>query len=374
MKTILFCALALLAAACAREEAQEAPAAQRPPNEVWITPKQINDAGVTTDLVQTRNVGRPLIATGRVTFSDARVAHIFSPVTGRITAMPAALGERVERGAALAIIASPDLASTVSDLQKAEADFTAAERDYQRQKELYEAHAAAQRDFEAAESAYRKAKAERDRAEEKAKLLGASSGSQAFVLRAPIGGTVLARNATPGMEIAGQYASGGAQELFTIGDLDPVWVVADVFEMDLPRVRIGAPVTVSLLAYPERPFTGTVDWISGALDPATRTAKVRCVIRNPQHLLRPEMYASVAIETDGQAKLAAPRSAIVRLGDAMVAYVDRGPAPNGSERFERRTVAVDDADAGRFVPVIRGLHAGDRVVTSGALILSGEGS
>jgi multidrug efflux pump subunit AcrA (membrane-fusion protein) len=144
--------------------------------------------------------------------------------------------------------------------------------------------------------------------------------------------------------------------------------------MDLPHVRIGAPVTVSLLAYPDHPFTGTVDWISGALDPTTRTAKVRCVIRNPQHLLRPEMYGTVTIETDGQAKLAAPRSAIVRLGDQMVAYVDRGRAPNGSERFERRAVAIDDAEAGRYVPIVSGLAPGERVVTSGALILSGESS
>jgi cobalt-zinc-cadmium efflux system membrane fusion protein len=374
MRRIALCAAVVLAATCHRQATVEQTDEHRPANEVWITPKEIKEVAITTDAVQSRAIGNPLIATGRVEFSDTRVAHIFSPVTGRVTALPAAPGQHVERGAPLAIIASPDLASAVADLQKADADVAAASKDYERQKELYAEHAAAQRDFEAAESNYRKSVAERDRAKQKVTLLGASQEGEAFALRSPLSGTVLARNVTLGMEVSGQYSIGGTPELFTVGDPDPVWVVADVFEMDLPRVHAGAPVVVSLLAYPDQRFAGTVNWISGALDPTTRTAKVRCVIRNPKHLLRPEMYATVTIETDGQPKLVAPRSAIVRVGDQMVAFVDRGKAPNGDERFERRAVTIDEAEGSQYVPVLSGLRAGDLVVTSGALLLSGESS
>jgi cobalt-zinc-cadmium efflux system membrane fusion protein len=373
MKRFFLYALATLCTvACGRNAAEEPANKSGPQNEVRVTAKQVSEAGITTESVEARAIADPIIATGHVTFSDSRVAHVFSPLTGRIDGLPVSLGEFVERGAPLAVIESPDLASAVADLRKAEADLAAAERELERQKELYEAHAAAQRDFEAAESNDRKAKAERERAAQKCKLLDARTGGESYVLRSPISGTVAARNATIGMEVQGQYSGGNAPELFTIGNLDPVWVLADIFEIDLPRVRMGAPVKLSVAAYGDQPFNGTVDWISGGLDPVTRTAKVRCVIRNPQHLLRPEMFVTASIDTGGRPALAAPRSAIIRTGDQMVAYVDRGRTPDGGERFERRTVTIDDAKGGAYVPVLSGLDAGDRVVTSGALLLSGE--
>jgi cobalt-zinc-cadmium efflux system membrane fusion protein len=368
--------LLLTVASCQRDSAaQPASSATPPPNELWITQKQIQEAGIATTEVGDRAVGNWLTTTGRVAFSDARVGHVFSPVTGRVTSCLASLGQQVRRGTPLAILQSPDLATAVSDVEKADADLVAAQRDYERQKELYEGHAAAQRDFEAAESNYRKAKAERVRAAQKASLLSdGRHGTQEYVLRAPIDGDVVTRNATLGVEVQGQYSGGSAPELFTIADLNPVWVLADVFEVDLPHVRIGAPVTLTVVSYPGRRFSGRVDWISGALDAATRTAKVRCTIANGDRTLRPEMFATVSIATDTHQKLAVPRTSVVRVGDQMVAYVDKGPSPNGGERFERRVVGIDDNEAGELVPVTRGLQRGEKVVSSGAIILSGSGA
>jgi cobalt-zinc-cadmium efflux system membrane fusion protein len=370
-------ALSLTAFSCQQESHAEPAAAAHPANEVWVTQKQIQESDIRTAPVAPQAVGNILTTTGHITFSDNRVAHVFSPVTGRVTNVLVGLGTHVQRGTALAVIASPDMSTAASDLQKAEADLVAAQRDYERQKELYENHAAAQRDFEAAENNYLKAKAERERASQKTRLLLASSGSSAsgdYLLRAPIDGDVVTRNVTLGMEVGGQYSGGNAAELFTIGNLDSVWVLADVFEVDLPRVRFGAPVVINVVSYPDRAFNGRVEWISGALDPATRTAKVRCAIDNSTHLLRPEMYATVSITTDARQKLAVPRTAVVRLGDQMVAFVDKGTAPDGQQRFERRIVAIDDAEAGDYVPVLRGLAPGERVVSSGAIILSGSGA
>jgi cobalt-zinc-cadmium efflux system membrane fusion protein len=363
----------ILAAGCQRDSIAEPAKINPPSNEVWVTLKQIREAGISTAEVTEHPVGNALSTTGRVTFSDAKVSHIFSPVTGRVTSLLAPVGQRVGRGQALAIIQSPDVGTAVSDLQKAEADLAAAQRDYERQKELYDSHAAAQRDFEAAQSVYRKAKAERDRAAQKSGLLHSStsgSSQQQYVLRSPIDGSVVARNVSPGMEVQGQYSGGTAPELFTVGNLDSVWVLADLFEVDLPRVKIGVPATVTVVSYPNRQFAGRVDWISGSLDPATRTAKVRCTIGNGERLLLPEMYATVSIATDTQQKLAVPRTAVVRLGDQMVAFVDRGASPIG-ERFERRIIAVDETEAGDYVPVLQGLVRGEKVVSSGAIILSG---
>ena len=366
----------ITASSCQRDSAAPPVDNATPPaNELWITQKQIHEAGISTTEVDDRAIDNSLTTTGRVAFSDARVGHVFSPVTGRVTTCLASLGQQVRQGTPLAILQSPDLATVVSDVEKADADLVAAQRDFERQKELYEAHAAAQRDFEAAESNYRKAKAERARAAQKSNLLtGGSRGIQEYVLRAPIDGVVVARSATLGVEVQGQYSGGSAPELFTIADLNPVWVLADVFEIDLPRVRIGAPVTLGVVSYPGRRFTGRVDWISGALDAATRTAKVRCTIANADRTLRPEMYATVSIATDTHQKLAVPRTSVVRVGDQMVAFVDKGPSPGGGERFERRIVGIDDSEAGELVPVTRGLQRGEKVVSSGAIILSGSGA
>lgn len=363
------------ATACRQETAVQAALVTPPPNEVWITKKQIEQTGIATTEVTNREVGNALTTTGRIAFRDSRVAHVFSPVTGRVTAMLAAVGQSVGRGAPLAIIASPDLGTAASELEKADADLTAARRDYERQKELFEAHAAAQRDFEAAESNYRKARAERDRAEQKANLFAVNrSAAHEYVLRSPIAGDVVARGVSPGLDVQGQYSGGNALELFTIGNLDSPWAVADVFEVDMPRVRVGAPVTVSVVSYPERQFSGRVDWISGALDAATRTVKVRCTMNDAGHLLRPEMFATVSIATETNPTLAIPRSSVVRVGDEMVAFVDKGTSPTGGERFERRVVAIDDTQSGEYVPVLRGVQPGERVVSSGAIILTASRS
>src|SRR5207248_5152243 len=105
------------------------------------------------------------------TFDDLRVFHAFSPVTGRVVRIDAQPGQRVKKGQSLAVIESPDVGNAFSDLAKAHADLTAAEHDYKRQKELFDAHAASQKDYEAALDNYQKAKAELSRAQKKASLL-----------------------------------------------------------------------------------------------------------------------------------------------------------------------------------------------------------
>lgn len=325
--------------------------------------------------VDDEDVDGGVVTSGRITFDDLRVAHVFSPVTGRVVRIAAEPGAHVRKGALLAVIESPDVGSAFADLAKASADLFAAEADYVRQHSLFVAHAASQRDYEAALDAFEHAKAERSRAAEKARLLrrgGAADGvTQEYRLTAPIDGEVMMRALSPGVEIVGQYSQGGAAELFTIGQLDSVWVVSDVFEVDLARVKRGSRVTVRVVTYPGRIFEGVVDWISNQLDPATRTAKVRCVLANPERLLKAEMYATVTIGVAERRALAIPRAAVVRLGDQTVVFVDVGTTPIGRERFERRPVAVDEDEGGDYLPVTHGLARGERVVIQGAGLLSG---
>ena len=359
----------LLAAGCKREERSEP---RPPPGEAWLSPQQMQAGQVALATVVEQPVGSEIAAPGRIAFADSHVAHVFSPVSGRVTRIQAQLGDRVRKGAPLLTLDSADVGMAAADVGKAEADLQAAERELRRQRELVEAHAGAQRDLDAAQAARDRAAAELARARQRARLfrLGTDRVSQTVTLRSPIDGEVVARAVAPGMEIAGQSSGGTSPELFTVGDLDEVWAIADVFEMDLSRVRRNASAGVKVVAYPDRVFAGHVDWISPVLDPQTRSARVRVSLRNSGHELLPEMYATLSISTPPQTALAVPRTALLHIGDQTVVLVRTGRTENGLLRFQQRRVQVasDDADP---VVVISGLTAGEEVVVSGALLLSG---
>jgi cobalt-zinc-cadmium efflux system membrane fusion protein len=343
--------------------------------EVRLTRRQFENAGIRLAPAVEGDAGDTLTAGARVTFDDSRVAHVFSPVTGRVTRVLAQPGQHVKRGAPLLALVSPDVGTAFADAVKAQADLIAARHEADRQRELFEAQAGARKDLEAAEAAWSKARAEVDRASQKTRLLAAGTWdavTQEYTLRSPIDGEVVARAATAGMEVQGQWASAGAPvELFTIGALDPLWVLGDVFEMDLTYVRKGLPVTVRVPAFPDRTFTGRVDWISNVLDPATRTAKVRCAIANPDRLLRPEMAPILSVSLPARHHVGVPREALLRLGDDTVVFVAAGDAVDGKLAFRRRKVVVGDERAKGVVPILDGLAPGEQVVTSGGIFLVG---
>ena len=364
------------ASGCHKSQASETPSgSQPPPGEAWLTPQQIKDAKIETSEVGEQNVDDTILTSGKVTFDDQRVAHVYSPVSGRVVRIDATLGIRVKKGAPLAVIESPDIGIASSDVGKANADLVAAEHDFKRQKDLYENHAASQKDLEISEDNYRKAKAEMDRAKQKAYLLRAGGGggdvSQGYTVITPMEGEVIMKNISPGIEVQGQYGGGSALELFTVGELDKVWVIADVFEMDIARVKVGSKAAVKVVAYSGKQFDGKVDWVSGTLDPVTRTAKVRCTFDNPDRLLKPEMYATVQISVEERQALAIPRVSLLRLGDQTVVFVQTGTTADGRLKFERVPVSVDEGEGSKWVPVSHGLDKGAKIVTSGAILLSG---
>ncbi len=349
-------------------------AGQAPSGEVWLSPEQMKAGQIAVAPVGEQRIENEITTSGRVAFDDLRVAHVFTPVTGRVVRILAQPGDRVEKGAPLLTLESPDVGSALSDVVKAEADLAAADRELKRQSEMYEARAGAQRDLEQAQNAADHARAERARARERARLFrgyGADGVTQQITLRSPIAGEVIARNVNPGTDLTGQYSSGSAVELFTVGSIDQVWVVADVFEADMARVKLGAPVTATVVAYPEKKYEGRIDWISGSLDPVQHTVKARCAIDNREHELKPEMYATASIGVSGREALAVPRSAVLRVGEQNIVFVETGVTENGLLRFARRPVRIDETVSGDLVPLLSGASAGDSVVVEGAIQLLG---
>lgn len=348
--------------------------AQPPPGEAWLDDHQIAEQQITVAPVDEQNVDDTVLGGGKVAFDDSRVTHVFSPVTGKVIKIDAQLGDVVKKGQELAVIDSPDISVASSDVGKAQADLVAAQHDFDRQKDLYAQHAASQKDFEQAQDNFQKAQAEYQRARAKSSLLTAGGGSsvnEGYSLRSPIDGTVMARNVSPGIEVAGQYGGGTAVELFTVGEVDRVWVIADVFEMDVGRVKVGQKAIVKLQPYPDKTFPCTIDYVSGALDPLTHTGKIRCSFDNSDGLLKPEMYATVSVSVDQRKALAIPRNALFRLGDQTVVFQENGTTPEGKHKFDRLPVAVDEQEGSPWLPVQHGLNKGDIIVTNGAALISG---
>lgn len=340
-----------------------------PDGQVWLSSNQVSDAKLQVEKVQPQAVSDRIVTAGRVSLDDSRVSHVYCPVTGKIVKLFASLGQRVKAGDALAAIDSPDLGVASAELSEARAELQATEHQFQRERELYAANAASQREFEDAQGKLTKARAELGRTMLKTRLLrGSASDSidQWYILRAPIAGDVLARNVSLGMEIQGQYANGSLNELFTIGELDPVWIIADVYSNDLLRVRPQAATEVQLVSFGERIFTGQVDYISSVINADTQTLSVRVVIPNPKRELKPNMFATVSITARGAETLAVPRQAIQHFGDTATVFAQLAISQDGRSVFERRPIVVDEDVPGGLVPVSHGVTAGDRIVVAGA--------
>src|SRR5262249_48394715 len=146
-----------------------------------------------------------------------------------------------------------------------------------------------------------------------------------------------------------------------------VWAVGNVYEVDIPHVKKGAHAAIEVIAFKGKLFEGRVEWVQRVLDPVTRTAKVRFSFSNPDRALLPEMYGTVRIAVNPRKALAIPRSALVRLGEQRVVFVQADAAPREKLRFERVPVDVDEHMSPEWTPVRHGLEKGMRVVVKGGL-------
>ena len=178
-------------------------------------------------------------------------------------------------------------------------------------------------------------------------------------MKSPLSGTVMERHVTEG-----QFVQTDSNPLLTIADLSSVWVLADIFERDLHRIQVGQKAEVRTEAYPEHQFVARVSHIGDAMDPSSRTVKVRFLVSNTAPRLKPEMFASVTLFLDESARgLTVPVKAVFTESGQNFVYVRVG-----NREFIRRQVEILPDGAARL-RISNGLKAGDRVVSDGALLL-----
>jgi RND family efflux transporter MFP subunit len=350
---------------------QERPVGIQPDVVVTLTTGAVERAGIAVTQVSTRAGTESLRLPGVVEPNAYRQVSVTPLVGGRVVRAAAQLGDRVRKGQSIAQVYSPELAEARTKYVAAKAMLEAHDRELQRTQKLVEIGAASRQELERIHAEHTAQTAEVESARSRLQLLGAelddrsspkAQESATTNVLAPIDGVVTERLANVGSNVDPMT------KLFTIVDLTNVWVVADVYERDLPRVREGIRATVTTTAYPGQPLEGRVSFIDPQLNATTRTAKIRVEVANPRGDLRLGMYTDVAIESASATPvLAVPKGAVQSVDARQLVYLTSSDPATFVEREVRLGRALGD-----YVEVVAGLSAGDSVVSRGSFFVRAE--
>ena len=308
-----------------------------------------------------------LTLAARIQANPTTVVHIYPPISGRVLALKVLPGQEVSKGQIVGMLQSTDLQQARSDYEKAKIETARADLQLNRAKDLLQHEVMAQKDYDDLNAVDEAAHAELSRALETLQILGykASDTSDLVAIRSPIDGVVLEVNTASG-EL--QRSLDNATSIATIANINDVWVVADLYPRDVQSVHRGQPVEVRVNGYPDTVLHGVVDNISDAVDPQSLTLKVRVVLPNPHHRLKPQMYASVSITDRSRSAIVVPATAVIRDGIGTYVYVQ-----TGENKYLRRDVQVGEAHD-TTAEITGGLNEGDHVISTGAELLRGAGS
>lgn len=367
---------------------QASDATKSPPGTFRPTPAQW--AGLRFQTVSTMAFRPEQVTEGNIAVDDNLTTPVFSHYSGRVIKVIAMLGDVVKAGDPLFIIrasefvqAQNDLITGLANLATARSQLAMAQTTEKRTHELYLAQGGALKDWQqaqtdliTAQNTVRSDEIALHAVRSRLRILGKTEDEihsleaqptqkldPDAVVPAPIGGTITQRQIGVGQYINSE-ANGATTPVYTISDLSTVWLVANVREADAPLTRVGEPVEVKVLAYPDRVFNAKISWIAASIDPNTRRLPVRADVENPDSALKPGMFATFNIVT-GSAETApgVPQSAIVFEGDTARVWVagDDGTIAARSVRLGR--------SAEGMVEVLSGLSPGEKIVTSGSIFI-----
>ncbi|HEY1676407.1 MAG TPA: efflux RND transporter periplasmic adaptor subunit [Candidatus Sulfotelmatobacter sp.] len=317
--------------------------------------------------VQPTTLTRTLRLTGAVAYNGFKTIPVISQVSGPVSRIVVVPGQHVKAGEPMLFASSPDYSQTRTNYLKAKDAYALAEKAYARAKDLYEHKAMAEQALEQAESAEVQAGGDLAAAQAALKVLGITDPDAVvqspptfeIPVKSPITGEVVEQDVA-----AGQLLQTGATQCFMISDTSTVWVLVNVYQKDVPYVRMGDPVTIQTETYPEV-FHGRIAYVAASLDPNTRTLQARIETANPGEKLKKDMYV-VATVNAGTIKnaIALPDAAILRDSENQPFVY----AETSSKQFGRRPVTLGESLNGQ-TEVSSGLAPGDQVVGDGSLFL-----
>jgi len=371
MKRILTFAVVMLACAgCHKVQEEIEPPVPKVANETITFPDKALQLAYLSVETATPSRTAAVNLSGRVAWDEDQTARIYSPVAGRVIRIQADSGQKISAGDVLAVLASPDYGQAQADARKATSDLALADRTLSRTRELFQHGAAAQKDVESAQADYDKAVAEQQRAAAQLDALahgGSNSGDGLYPLQSPVAGVVAEKNITPGQQVRPDAQLANAPQffapLFIVSDPRKLWLFLDVTELDAPNLKPGQEIRIQTKVYPDRVFIGRLEQIGAALDPTTRTIKVRAALDNRDNLLKAEMYITAEVVSEGAPGVEISSKAVFLKNNQYYAFIERA-----SGQFERRAVKLGSENGGK-ITIIDGIIAGQRIVSEGCLLL-----
>nr|WP_295922170.1 efflux RND transporter periplasmic adaptor subunit [uncultured Dyadobacter sp.] len=311
------------------------------------------------DTVRTESVRNELTLVGKVIPDENRVIRVFPLVGGNVEEVDVELGDQVRKGQKLATIRSGEVADLERQMIEAQAELLIAQKNLSSTEDLYESKLVPDRDVTTARQMVDKAQAELSRVKELFSIYGISKSSN-YVVRSPIDGFIIDKNVNRGT----QLRSDNAESLFTVGQISDVWVMANVNESDIPKIRLGMPADIKTISFPDEIFKGKVDKIYNVLDPETKAMRIRIQLSNTSYKLKPEMHATVGLnfEEGGQMQ-AIPSQAVIfdRSKNWVLVFTSKS-------RIEARPVEVF-RNLSQRAYISHGLTDGEAVVSMGQLLI-----
>ena len=352
------------------KEGAEAAKEEEEPKSVTMTAEKQKLNGIVVIAAKKERLAGAISATGKVEVNGDRIAHVSPRISGKIASVSASLGDGVTSGQVLAMLDSVELGEAFNRYRQSKSKLSLARNNLERVKILVDKKIAARKDILQAETDYQMTLTELQTDEERLTLYGLSAvdldktdhKKQLLPLRSPIGGVITEKHA-----IVGELAD-PSKSLYTVADLSSVWVMVDITEKDLAKVRKGQGAIVTIVAFPELRFRGRINHIADVMDQATRTVKARIEVLNAGRTLKPEMFATVelALPADSPPVLIVPEEALQEMDGKKVLFVTE----DGTE-FEPRAIEVGRASGGK-IEVTDGLKEGERYASKGAFLLKSE--
>ncbi|MBA2251531.1 MAG: FixH family protein [Nitrospirales bacterium] len=318
-----------------------------------VTPARQQLIGVKTALVEKHPLDTTVRAVGRVDYNEQRITHVNLRISGWVDDLFVDYtGQLVRKGQPLFTLYSPDLVSTQDE-------YLLALRTQQKVKDspLPEVHEQAEELVQASRERLRLWTVSDQQLNE---LVRRGKANTYITISSPNTGYVIDKKVFKGMFVEPQM------QLYTIADLSTVWINAEIYEFEVPFVKVGQTGKVTFTAYPGRAFYGRVSYIYPFLNPESRTVKVRLELPNAEMQLKPEMYGDVEIQINRGYQVAIPEQAVLDSGTRKLVFLVRGEG-----LFEPREVTVG-SKIGSLYEVQEGLEVGDRIVTSGNFLIDSE--
>lgn len=325
-----------------------------PPGAFQIVPERLQLIGVQYDKITYGPLVHTLRTVGKVAIDERRLAHIHTKVTGYVEKVFVDfVGKEVQKGDPLFTIYSPDLVATQQEYLVA-----LRSQNYLKDSPYPELKTNADSLLQAAQERLRLWDI---RDEDIDSIRREGKVQRTLTIYSPVSGIVTERAAYH----HGRYVS-PEMDLYTIVDLSNIWVLADVYEYELPMILKGQTATMSLPGFPGKTFTGQITFISPELDNTTRTAKVRLEFPNPDLSLKPDMYANIQLQINYGSQISVPEEAVLDSGTEQIVFVARGAG-----YFEPRPVKLGPKADNRYI-VLSGLKPGEKIVTSGNFLIDSE--